>query len=186
MNVHDVIVIGGSLAGAACVRRLERMGIDAIALERDRFPRPKVCGGFLSPGAVDCLDRLALVDEILEAGAVEVTSARVRAGSAEVEFPFKRRGLGISRSVLDEVVARHTRVKQGCGVQEVKRHGRMFHVNGMACSVVIDAAGKLSRFTKRRGTGEFGVQYDQPGTEGAVLKFFFFDDGYGGAGSVVG
>jgi len=182
--MHDVIVIGGSLAGAACVRRLERMGIDAIALERDRFPRPKVCGGFISPGAVDCLGRLGLLDEILDAGAVEVTSARVRAGSAEVEILFERRGLGISRAVLDEVVARHARVKQGCGVHEVKRHGRLFHVNGMECSVVIDAAGKLSRFTKRRGTGDFGVQYVQPGTEGAVLKFFFFDDGYGGSVSV--
>ena len=144
------------------------MGIDAIALERDRFPRPKVCGGFISPGAVDCLGRLGLLDEILDAGAVEVTSARVRAGSAEVEILFERRGLGISRAVLDEVVARHARVKQGCGVHEVKRHGRLFHVNGMECSVVIDAAGKLSRFTKRRGTGDFGVQYVQPGTEGAV------------------
>ncbi len=184
MSVHDVIVIGGSLAGAACVRRLERMGIDAIALERDRFPRPKVCGGFLSPGAVDCLGQLGLVDEILDAGAVEVTSARVRAGSAEVEFPFKRRGLGISRTVLDEVVAGHTRVKQGCGVHEVKRHGRMFHVNGMECSVVIDAAGKLSRFTKRRGAGDFGIQYVEPGTQGPVLKFSFFDHGYGGSVSV--
>src|SRR2546427_1350166 len=153
MSVHDVIVIGGSLAGAACVRRLERMGIDAIALERDRFPRPKVCGGFLSPGAVDCLGRLGLVDEILDAGAVVVTSARVRAGSAEVEFPFKRRGLGISRTVLDEVVARHTRVKQGCGVQEVKRHGRMFHVNGMECSVVVDAAGGVWPITPHPGGG---------------------------------
>ena len=49
---------------------------------------------------------------------------------------------------------------------------------------VIDAAGKLSRFTKRRSTGDFGIQYVQPGTEGAVLKFFFFDDGYGGSVSV--
>src|SRR5437867_12376236 len=145
MSVHDVIVIGGSLAGAACVRRLERMGIDAIALERDRFPRPKVCGGFLSPGAVDCLGQLGLVDEILDAGAVEVTSARVRAGSAEVEFPFKRRGRGISRAVRGAVVAGPTRVKQGCEVDEVKRHGRMCHVDGMGCAAWIDAAVTWSR-----------------------------------------
>ena len=49
----DVVIIGGSLAGAACVRELARRGIDAVAFERDRFPREKVCGGFLSPGAVD-------------------------------------------------------------------------------------------------------------------------------------
>src|SRR5207244_10192061 len=115
-----------------------------------------------------------LVDEVLDAGAVVVTSAGVRAGTAEVEFALKRRGLGISRTVLDEVVARHTRVKQGCGVQEVKRHGRMFHVNGMECSVVIDAAGKLSRVTKRRGAGDCGIQYVEPGNLGPVLKLSFF------------
>src|SRR2546426_12490332 len=97
MSVHDVIVIGGSLAGAACVRELERMGIDAIALERDRFPRPKVCGGFLSPGAVTCLEQLGLADEIRKAGAVQGTSARVRTGSGEVELPGGRAGPGLSR-----------------------------------------------------------------------------------------
>src|SRR5881396_3607983 len=50
MRMHDVIVIGGSLAGAACVRELERMGIDAIALERERFPGQRCVAGF-SPRA---------------------------------------------------------------------------------------------------------------------------------------
>src|SRR5439155_22215132 len=142
-------------------------GSDAIALERDRFPRPKVCGGFISPGAVDCLGRLGLLDEILDAGAVEVTSARVRAGSAEVEILFERRGLGISRAVLDEVVARHARVKQGCGVHEAKRNGRLFLVNGMECPVVIDATGYVRRFTRGRSSWGLCVQYVQTGNWGA-------------------
>ncbi len=184
--MHDVIVIGGSLAGAACVRELERMGIDAIALERDRFPRPKVCGGFVSPGAVKCFEQLGLGNEIREAGAVEVSSARVSAGSVEVEIPFERSGLGISRSTLDALAARGSRVKQGCTVHEVKRNGRVFQVDGMECSVVIDAAGKLSRFTKRRAVDEFGIQYVETGTQGPVLNFAFFEDGYGGSVSIEG
>ena len=107
---HDVVIIGGSLAGAACVRELVRLGIDAIALERDRFPRRKVCGGFLSPGAVNSLEQLGLLDEIVNAGAVKVSSARVRAGSIEVEIPFGRPGLGVSRNVLDHILARDARV----------------------------------------------------------------------------
>src|SRR5262245_51000362 len=85
-NNHDVVVIGGSLSGAACVRELARLGIDAIALERDRFPRGKVCGGFLSPGAVNSLEGLGLLDEIVNAGAVKVSSARVRAGVLKLRF----------------------------------------------------------------------------------------------------
>jgi len=60
----DVVIIGGSLAGAACARELARQGIDAVAFDRDRFPRDKVCGGFLSPGAVDLLDELDVLEAV--------------------------------------------------------------------------------------------------------------------------
>jgi flavin-dependent dehydrogenase len=183
---YDVIVIGGSLAGSACVRELERLGIDAIALERARFPRAKVCGGFVSPGAVKCLDELRLLGDVRRAGAVEVTSACIRVQSMEVMFPFERPGLGISRSTLDDVVARGARVEQACAVHQIRREGCRFRVNGMACSAVIDAAGKSSRFTKRNSVEEFGIQYVQRDSPKRVLDFSFFEDGYGGTVSIEG
>jgi flavin-dependent dehydrogenase len=184
MTNHDVIVIGGSLAGSACVRELNRQGIDAIALERDRFPRRKVCGGFLSAGAVESIAHLGLLDEVLKAGAVEVKSARVRAARADVEIPFDRPGLGISRSALDTIFSRAAGVREGWNVRDVRRTNRAFYVDGIACSVVVDASGKLSRFTKRESVEEFGIQYVEPNARGSVLDFWFFDDGYGGAVSV--
>jgi flavin-dependent dehydrogenase len=186
MIKHDVIIIGGSLAGSACVRELERLGIDAIALERARFPRAKVCGGFVSPGAVKCLEQHGLLDEVRRAGAVEVTSACVRVQSTEMMFPFERPGLGISRSTLDDVVARGARVEQGCAVHEIRREGSGFRVNGMACPVVIDAAGKLSRFTKRNTVEEFAIQYIRRDTPKRVLDFSFCEDAYGGTVSIEG
>jgi len=177
MTKHDVIVIGGSLAGAACVRELVRLGVDAVAFERDRFPRAKVCGGFVSPGAVKCLDELGVLEDVRRGGALEVTSAKVRVGAVQVEIPFERPGLGISRSALDEIVARGARVEQGHAVRDVDELG---------CSIVIDAAGKLSRFTRRRSVEEFGIQYVEPEGVGSVLEFSFFEDGYGGTVSIEG
>jgi flavin-dependent dehydrogenase len=181
-----VIVIGGSLAGAACVRELVRRGIDAIALERDRFPRRKVCGGLLSPGAVEGIRRLGLLDAVLGAGAVAVQSARVRAGSVEVEIPFERPGLGISRDALDEIFARESRVQEGCMVSDVRRCDHGFVVDGVSCTAVIDASGKLGRFTKRRPAEEFGIQYVQSQPQSNMLDFWFFEEGYGGSVSVEG
>jgi flavin-dependent dehydrogenase len=181
---RDVVIIGGSLAGAACARELARLGVDAVALERDRFPRAKVCGGFLSPGAVECLARLGVLEEVRGAGAVSVTSARVRAGSADVVIPFERPGLGITRNVLDDVVAKNAPVEQGHAVRDVRSVASGFVVDDIACSVVIDAAGKLSRFTKRNAVDEFGVQYVEAEGRGSVLDFWFFEDGYGGGVSV--
>jgi flavin-dependent dehydrogenase len=186
MNKHDVVIIGGSLSGAACARELDRQGIDAIAYERDYFPRRKVCGGFLSPGAVKCIERIGVLDEVLRAGAVEVTSAHVRIGQVEIDVPFQRSGLGISRQALDDIVAGSTRIQQGHDVREVRRVNGGFIVDGIRCSVVIDASGKLSRFTKREGVPEFGIQYLEPESRGSVLAFSFFDDGYGGSVSVEG
>lgn len=187
MKKRDVVIIGGSLAGAACARELTRLGVDAIALERDRFPRDKVCGGFLSAGAVDCLDQLAVLEEVRAAGAVSVTHARIRAGSTDVEVEFDRPGLGISRSSLDRILARTPEVEQGRSVQEIRKLDDGFVVNNdMRCGVVIDAAGKLSRFTRRRTENEFGVQYVEGGGRGPVLDFWFREDGYGGGVSVEG
>jgi len=165
---------------------LTRNGINAIALERDRFPRPKVCGGFLSPGAVKVLEHLGLVDELLRAGAVEVKSARIHSGGISVDLPFERSGLGISRSTLDDIVARGAGIQQGCMVRQVKRESVGFRVDDLACRVVIDASGKLGRFTERKGTAEVGVQYSEPATKSSVLDFAFFEDGYGGSVSVEG
>jgi flavin-dependent dehydrogenase len=182
---HDVIVIGGSLAGAACVRELCRLGVDAVAYERDRFPRPRVCGGFVSPGGVDCLDNLGLLEEVRRAGATRVYSATVHIGDAEVEIPFNRPGLGISRQTLDHIVARSARVEQGCGITNISRVATGFVVSGSGvrahAPVLIDASGKLSRFTRRSAVNEFGVQFTGSTRRVGVLDFWFFNDGYGGA-----
>ena len=183
---HDVIVIGGSLAGAACVRELNRYGIDAVALERDRFPRAKVCGGFVSPGAVKCLEQLGILDNVRTEGAVEISSARVNIVRNSIDIPFERPGLGISRSVLDDVVARSTSVLQRCPVREVKVERSSFRVDDIACSAVIDASGKLSRFTKRPPVDEFGIQYFGTRSSGNILEFSFFEGGYGGTVSIEG
>jgi menaquinone-9 beta-reductase len=187
---HDVVIIGGSLAGAACARQLARLGIDCIAFERDRFPRAKVCGGFISPGAVRCLEELGIVKSILASGAVIVRGARVRAGSVQVNIPFQRPGLGVSRAVLDGAVAAIPNIHQGCSVSKVLRKGTGFVVVGkhfeVECSVIVDAAGKLSRFTRRKTVAQFGIQYTEIGGIGDLLDFEFFEDGYGGSVAIEG
>jgi len=184
MQKHDVIVVGGSLAGAACVRELTRRGVDAIAFEKDHFPRPKVCGGFLSPGAVECLERLGVLDRVVSAGATVVYSAKIRVESTEVEVPFRRPGLGISRHALDHIVAEGTAVEQGRFVSSVARAESGFAVAGpgidAGARIVIDASGKLSRLSRRVAQDEFGIQFLQNGARRGVLDFWFFEDGYGG------
>jgi menaquinone-9 beta-reductase len=186
MRKHDVIVIGGSLAGAACVRDLVRLGIDVIAFERDRFPRAKVCGGFVSPGGVQCLDQLGLLDQVRNAGATTVGSATVRVDDVEMDIPFPCAGLGISRTILDDILARHAAIEQGIAVTKVARTNDGFVVSSPAGDATCSASGKLSRLSRRTSVDEFGVQFSNGGTRPGMLDFWFFEDGYGGGVTVEG
>lgn len=187
MKRADVVIIGGSLAGAACVRELLRQGVDGVAFDRDRFPREKVCGGFLSPGAVDLLEELGTLEAVRAAGAVEVRSARIRIRDTETSIALPRPGLGISRKTLDGLMADHPGVQHGT-VQHVERSGDGFRVHlqegEVLARAVVDAAGKLSRFTPGHGASQFGIQFYQPQPRGDVLDFWFFKSGYGGAVTV--
>jgi len=185
----DVVIIGGSLAGAACVRELTRQGIDAVAFERERFPREKVCGGFVSPGAIDLLDELEVLEAVRAAGATTVRSSMIRINGRGIPVELPRPGLGISRGTLDAVLAGHSGIHQGF-VRSVQSTGDTFKVQldggEVSTRVVVDAAGKLSRFSQRATVPQFGVQFYQPGTRGDVLDFWFFEQGYGGAVTVEG
>jgi flavin-dependent dehydrogenase len=191
MRNVDVAIIGGSLAGAACVRKLRSAGVDAIAIERDRFPREKVCGGFLSPGAVEILDELGLLDKLRIAGAVAVHSARLRSEGMEADIPFRRAGLGVSRRTLDAILGDHNAVEHGNVLSaENQRDGRFrIHMNDgseIFAKILIDAAGKLSRFTPMHSSPQFGVQFYEQESRGDVMDFWFFADGYGGTVGIEG
>jgi geranylgeranyl reductase family protein len=54
--MNDLLVIGGGPAGATCARRAALKGLDVTLIEKQLYPRPKPCGGALSPRVVSALD----------------------------------------------------------------------------------------------------------------------------------
>jgi flavin-dependent dehydrogenase len=166
-----------------------RQGIDVVVYERDRFPRDKVCGGFLSPGAVAALDRLGLLQAVRNAGGVEVRSAQILLLDRQISFPFHQSGLGISRRTLDDIVASEAPI-EFTAVRSVARIEDGFRVSldgrEVLAKVVVDAAGKLSVFARRQTVDEFGVQFYEPRDRFDRIEFWFFRDGYGGSVAVEG
>ena len=50
MHLTDVIIVGGGPAGASCAWMLKKHGVDCLILDRQTFPRMKLCAGWVPPG----------------------------------------------------------------------------------------------------------------------------------------
>ena len=51
MNAIDVLVVGAGPAGTVAATALASAGARVRLVDRARFPRPKLCGDTLNPGA---------------------------------------------------------------------------------------------------------------------------------------
>jgi flavin-dependent dehydrogenase len=52
----DALVVGGGPGGSTCARMLHQHGWNVIVADRARFPRDKVCAGWLTPDVFPLLD----------------------------------------------------------------------------------------------------------------------------------
>jgi menaquinone-9 beta-reductase len=56
VDTCDVLIVGGGPAGSSCAWALRRAGLDAVVVDRARFPRDKVCAGWITPQVVEELE----------------------------------------------------------------------------------------------------------------------------------
>lgn len=105
-EAFDAVVVGAGPAGAAAAGILAALGRRVLVLEKDHFPRPKVCGEYLSAGARGSLERFGALARI-EADAERIVRGSVHLPSGRsVRFELPAPGLGISRFALDDRLAR--------------------------------------------------------------------------------
>jgi flavin-dependent dehydrogenase len=106
----DAVIVGAGPAGSAAATVLAGSGRRVLLLEKDVFPRHKVCGEFLSADALPSLDRVGA-----RACVEAATSERMTRGSvhlptgASVSFELPVPAIGISRFRLDDLLATRAR-----------------------------------------------------------------------------
>ena len=57
-------IVGGGPAGSSCAAFCALAGLTTLVLEREKFPREKVCGDCLNPSCWPVLERLGLAQRV--------------------------------------------------------------------------------------------------------------------------
>jgi menaquinone-9 beta-reductase len=66
MELFDVAIVGGGPAGSSCAAFCALAGLRTLILEREKFPREKVCGDCLNPACWPVLRRLGMAERVRE------------------------------------------------------------------------------------------------------------------------
>lgn len=117
-GVRDVLIAGGGPAGSVAAATLARRGLHVLVLDRDTFPRDKLCGEFLSGECLLRLEELGALASILALEPPRISCARFTAPSgAALRLPLPTGGIGISRQALDAILVATAR-EHGAEVAE--------------------------------------------------------------------
>ena len=63
-RTYDVCIVGAGPAGATCAFYLAEQGVKVVLLEKERFPRDKLCGDAVCSPAHAHLRRMGVLQEI--------------------------------------------------------------------------------------------------------------------------
>jgi len=113
MEIFDVAIIGAGPAGSSCAAFCALAGLHTLVLERERFPREKVCGDCLNPSIWAVLERLALTRRIWDLPHSKLTSVEfisLDGHKIVVDLPTGEDcEISIKRSLFDDLVLRRAR-----------------------------------------------------------------------------
>lgn len=104
--MFDVAIVGGGPAGATCAAFCADAGWRTLLLERDAFPREKVCGDCLNPACWPVLERLRVSERVrgLPHGRLSrVDFISIAGRTVSVGLPDDAE-IAVKRSLFDELL----------------------------------------------------------------------------------
>jgi flavin-dependent dehydrogenase len=202
MSAFDVVVIGAGPAGSTAAGCLARGGRRVLVLEKERFPRRKVCGEFLSAEAADRLSALGLRAEI-ESQAEPIREGMLCVpGGGDIAFRLPAAARGISRERLDARLARRAgelgaQIRFGARARGVERARSGFRVRfsegprerEISARAVVAAWGRwdsMDRDWNREGGGRgrrflgWSRGYERSDSLAGRVELYLFPGGYCG------
>ena len=123
MIEFDVAIVGAGPAGCSTAITLAQTGHKVVLIDREVFPREKLCGDFLNPINWPVLDELAVSQDVLARPHNQISTFRLTAADgaeASSAMPVQGErgfGLGLRRFHLDHVLLQRAK-RAGASVNE--------------------------------------------------------------------
>jgi geranylgeranyl reductase family protein len=106
--MFDVAIVGAGPAGSACAAFCAQAGLQTLLLEREKFPREKVCGDCLNPSCWPVLRRLEVFERVraLPHGELNAVDFIAIGGQrVHVDLPQGDESeIAVKRSLFDELL----------------------------------------------------------------------------------
>ncbi|MET0894943.1 MAG: geranylgeranyl reductase family protein [Acidimicrobiia bacterium] len=119
---HEVVIVGAGPAGIAAGIAATRFGLDAVVIDRARFPRDKTCGDGLTTGALRALEHLGFDVRALPSYVRITETVLVSPAGRHISLPLPSPDRGefagvVPRAELDAALVTHARAL-GVNVRE--------------------------------------------------------------------
>lgn len=210
-NGYDIIIAGAGPAGSSAAIHLATRGLSVLLVEQKKFPRPKLCGEFISPECQDHFEKLGVARSIICSDPATISetvfySSRGHQVTVPSSWFGGRMALGLSRAVMDEVLLRRAaevgvEVIEGATVVGPRIntdfvHGLKIKIEGeereFEAPLTIDATGrarilarKLNHTLKQKPKLiAFKAHFQNTRVAPGACEIYFYKGGYGGLSSI--
>ena len=164
MDACDVLIVGGGPAGSSCAWGLRNSGLNVVILDKQKFPRDKICGGWITPAAVS---ELSIDPADYSRGRLLQPITGFRTGwiggpAIDTDYGITV-SYGIRRREFDEYLLRRSgaRIIEGVPLASLDRDTGGWLVNGnIRARLVVGAGGHfcpVAKLTCARRTHENAV-----------------------------
>ncbi|MDI1303263.1 MAG: NAD(P)/FAD-dependent oxidoreductase [bacterium] len=114
MKNKEVLIIGGGLAGLTAAIHLSKIGFQVTVVEKNKFPKHKVCGEYISNEVLPYLNWLDLkIADLHPTSIIKLEFSTVNGKTIKSTLPLG--GFGISRYTLDEYLYKKA-IANGCKI----------------------------------------------------------------------
>jgi flavin-dependent dehydrogenase len=168
MDACDVLIVGGGPAGSACAWGLRSSGLDVAILDKQKFPRDKVCGGWITPAVLSELE-IDAADYACGRLLQPISGFRTgyitpKVASGFIETDYKRTvSYGIRRREFDEYLLCRSgaRLLEAGALTNLERDNGGWIVNGRTKARLLVGAGghfcPVAKLTGAKPTRENAV-----------------------------